>query len=88
MQGHMDASIWTYPQIEGMLVKTRLRIRELAMSKKVSLNKLSRAADVDSTTMQRLVHNPESQGVTLYTLAKLATALGVHVADLFEEIED
>jgi lambda repressor-like predicted transcriptional regulator len=69
-------------------MRTRLVILTVAKEKGLSINRLSRHSDVDLTTLRRLVHEPYTQGVTLATLAKLATALGVHIADLFEELPD
>ena len=69
-------------------LRTYLRIRELAKEKGFSLNRLSRASDVDLTTLQRLVRDPSTQGVTLYTLVKLADTLGVRLSELIEEMKE
>lgn len=64
---------------------TKLRIEAIAKSKGISQAKLSRLADVGMSTIQRLYHNEDASHTTVYTLQKIATALGVSVAELFEE---
>ena len=63
----------------------RLKIREVAQAKPVSMSKLSRMSDVSYDTIQQIYHNP-FKDVNISTLEKLADALGVRVSDLFEQI--
>jgi len=65
----------------------RLRVKELAESRGFNQSSLSRASDVSFLTIKRIFREPYKD-VALSTLEKLAKALGVHVADLFEEVPD
>lgn len=65
----------------------RLRVKEVAKEKGISQGKLSRTADVDINTLRRIYRNPESANVTVGTLARLATALGVDVRELLESVK-
>ena len=71
----------------GATVKLRLRVKEIAGQKGMSMGKLERLADLSHPTIRDIFRNPYKE-VTSTTLAKLATALGVSVADLFEEVSD
>jgi len=51
------------------------------------MGKLERLADLSHPTIRDIFRNPYKE-VTSTTLAKLATALGVPVSDLFEEVAD
>ncbi len=64
----------------------KLRVKEVAKEKGISMGKLSRAADVDMNTLRR-VYDDTKYSPTLATLEKLAKALGVKIADLIEENE-
>jgi DNA-binding Xre family transcriptional regulator len=68
-------------------VKLRLRVREIAQQKGMSMGKLERLADLSHPTIRDIFRNPYKE-VTTTTLAKLATALSVSVSDLFEEVPD
>ena len=68
-------------------MKLRLRVREIAQQKGMSMGKLERLADLSHPTIRDIFRNPYKE-VTTTTLAKLATALGVSVSDLFEEVPD
>ena len=65
----------------------RLRVKEIAQSKGISQGKLSRLSDVSLNTIRR-IWSEKGYVTTTDTLEKLARALGVRVADLFEEIPD
>jgi len=65
----------------------RLRVRELAEQKKISMSKLSRTADVNYKTIQAIWRNPY-QGVNTKTLERLAKALGVSTAELIEDVPE
>jgi len=62
-------------------------VREIAEQKGISMGKLERLADLSHPTIRDIFRNPFKE-VTTTTLAKLATALGVSVSDLFEEVPD
>jgi len=64
-----------------------LRVREIAEQKKMSMGKLERLADLSHPTIRDIFRNPYKE-VTSTTLVKLATALDVPVAELFEEVPD
>jgi transcriptional regulator with XRE-family HTH domain len=68
-------------------VKLRLRVKEIAEQKGMSMGKLERLADLSHPTVRDIFRDPYKE-VTSTTLVKLATALGVPVADLFEEVSD
>jgi DNA-binding Xre family transcriptional regulator len=65
----------------------RLRVKEIALEKGMSQGKLSRSADVDIKTLQRIYRQPTTI-VTTETLGKLAKALGVDVSELIESVPD
>jgi DNA-binding Xre family transcriptional regulator len=65
----------------------RLRVKELAKARGLSMGKLSRLSDVSFTTIKRIFDDPY-YSVTTHTLDKLANALGVTPADLIEFIPD
>ena len=71
----------------GATVKLRLRVKEIAEQKGLSMGKLERLADLSHPTVRDIFRDPYKE-VTTTTLVKLATALGVRVADLFEEVSD
>ncbi len=61
----------------------RLRVKDIAEEKKISMTRLARIADVDYKTVRRIFRDPESE-IGLITLDKLAWALQVEPADLIE----
>jgi transcriptional regulator with XRE-family HTH domain len=71
----------------GATVKLRLRVKEIAEQRGMSMGKLERLADLSHPTIRDIFRNPYKE-VTSTTLAKLATALSVPVSDLFEEVAD
>ena len=68
-------------------MKLRLRVKEVAEQKGMSMGKLERLADLSHPTVRDIFRDPYKE-VTSTTLVKLATALSVPVADLFEEVPD
>jgi transcriptional regulator with XRE-family HTH domain len=68
-------------------VKIRLRVKEIAEQKGMSMGKLERLADLSHPTIRDIFRNPYRE-VTTTTLAKLASALSVSVSTLFEEVSD
>ncbi len=65
----------------------RLRVKEIAEARGFNQSSLSRASDVSFLTIKRIFREPYKD-VAMRTLEKLAKALGVRVADLFEEVPD
>lgn len=65
----------------------RLRVREVAEEKGMSMGKLARAADIDTKTLRRIYRNPTSE-ISTVTLDKLARALGVDASHLLESIPE
>ncbi len=61
----------------------RLRVKELADARNISMNRLARSADVDYKTVQKLFRSSTAD-INLHTLDKLAWSLGVTPSDLIE----
>lgn len=68
-------------------MKTRLRIKEVAEEKGMSMTKLSHRSEVAYNTIRKLFKDPYAE-VTVTTLRRLAEALDVSVHDLIEEVLD
>ncbi len=65
----------------------RLLVKEKATAKGFNQSSLSRAADVSFLTIKRIFQDPY-RDENMSTLEKIAKALGVPVAELFEEKPD
>ena len=65
----------------------RLRVKEVAKEKGISMGKLQRDADVAYNTVKRMFKDPYYI-TTTETLGKLARALGVSPGELLEEVSD
>lgn len=65
----------------------KLRVKQIAKEKHISMDKLSRLSDVNYRTIQRIFNEPEYMP-TIPTLEKLARVLGVSTGDLIEDIPD
>jgi lambda repressor-like predicted transcriptional regulator len=65
----------------------RIRIREEAERKGISMSKLSRMADVNLKTLQTIYKDPY-HGLNTITLHKIAKALGVPTWTLLEDEPD
>lgn len=65
----------------------RIKLKEVAQAKGFSQARLSRRADVDLRTIQRIYKDPHTN-VSLQTLDKLAIALGVDASSLIESVAD
>jgi DNA-binding Xre family transcriptional regulator len=63
----------------------RLRVKEVAQEKGISMGKLSRSSDVAYNTVKAIYRNPYKE-VTTTTLNKLASALGVPTSELIEDV--
>ena len=66
----------------------RIKVKEVAKSKGISQSKLSRLADVNVSTIQRIYRNPTTTNINIFTLEKIARALDVNVSELIESIPD
>ncbi len=65
----------------------KLRVEEIAKQKGVSMRKLAHTAGVAYNTIRTIYRDPYRK-VTTDTLEKLAKALGVHTAELIEDVPD
>jgi len=65
----------------------RLRVREVAQEKRISMSKLSRIADVNYKTIQTIWRDPY-HGLNTITLNKIARALGVPTSELLEDVSE
>jgi DNA-binding Xre family transcriptional regulator len=65
----------------------RLRVKEVAKEKGISMGKLSRKSDVNYRTVKQIYANP-TMSITTYTLNKLSMALGVPASELIETLPD
>ncbi len=65
----------------------RLRVKEIAKAKGISMGKLQRDADLSYRTIQLIYRNPYRETNTT-TLSKLARALGVPPGELIEEVDE
>jgi len=63
----------------------RLKIKEVAEQKGLSMAKLARRADMDFKTVQRIFHDPY-RDISLSTLDRLAAALGIPANELIETV--
>lgn len=64
-----------------------LKVKEFADQQGLNMAQLARKADIDQRTVRRIYRDP-TQEISTTVLAKLAKALGVSPADLFEVIDD
>jgi transcriptional regulator with XRE-family HTH domain len=65
----------------------RLRIREIAQSKGISMGLLSRKSNVTINVVRQVWRN-DQYDISFSTLQKIAAALGVRVQDLIENGEE
>ena len=65
----------------------RLRVKEFAQKRGYSMGKLSRAADVDYTTIKRMFDD-KNYSTTIETLWKIKKVLQVSLDELVEEVDD
>jgi DNA-binding Xre family transcriptional regulator len=64
-------------------MKVRLKVKEIALERGFNQSTLSRVANVDFKTIQRLFRDPY-RDVTISTIVKIAWALNVSLNDLIE----
>jgi len=77
----------TTGEIIGKTMAVRLRVKEVARNKGISMGKLHRQADVSYKTIKRIYSDP-FYATTTITLGKLARVLGVSPGELIEEVPD
>lgn len=65
----------------------RLRVKDVAKEKGISMGRLQRDADVAYNTVKRIFKDPYYV-TTTETLGKLARALGVAPGELIEDVPD
>jgi DNA-binding Xre family transcriptional regulator len=65
----------------------RLRVKEVAQQKKMSMNKLSQHSQVSYHVIQDIYRNPV-RIVSTDTINRLAAALGVPVTDIVEDVPE
>jgi len=65
----------------------RLRVKEIAREKGISMGKLQRDSNLAYNTVRRIFKDPYYV-TTTETLGKIAKALGVPISDLLEEVPD
>ena len=65
----------------------RLKVKEIAQSKGISMGKLGRMADVDVKTIRNIYHYP-TRSITLAVLDRIAKALNVDASILIESVPD
>ena len=65
-------------------MRVRLRVKEVAASKSVSMTKLHIKSEVAYNTIRRIFRDPYVE-ITTTTLARLAEALNVSVHELIED---
>jgi DNA-binding Xre family transcriptional regulator len=68
-------------------MRIRLRVKEIAAEKKVSMTRLHTRSEVAYTTIRKIFRDPYTD-ITLTTLSKLAQALNVASKDLIEDISE
>jgi DNA-binding Xre family transcriptional regulator len=90
----VESSAWESTLIQSRQIRgemkvmaVRLRVREVAKEKGISMGKLHRQADVSYKTIKRIYSDPFYTTTTI-TLGKLAKVLGVPPGDLIEEASD
>jgi DNA-binding Xre family transcriptional regulator len=75
------------PMKRGRKPLVRLKIREIAESRKINQSKLSRMADVSHNTIRAIWDN-DKRDITLSTLEKIAIALDVPMESLYESLPE
>jgi DNA-binding Xre family transcriptional regulator len=68
-------------------MRVRLRVKEVAADKGMSMTKLHIKSEVAYNTIRRIFRDPYAE-ITTTTLARLAEALGVSTHELIEDVSD
>jgi len=69
-------------------VIVRLRVKQIAESRKMNRATLARKADLNYETVHRMWSDEPQKDVSIITLEKIARVLNVAVTDLYEVISD
>lgn len=69
------------------MAQARLKIKEVAEAKKMSMGRLSRLANITYNNLKAMYRNPYRE-ISITTLARLATTLNVEPGDLLELVPD
>jgi DNA-binding Xre family transcriptional regulator len=81
----MNAILLQSEQKGGTMAKIRLKVKEVAEAKGISMTMLSHKSYVAINTIRTIFRNPY-RTVNTETLERLAEALDVSVFDLMEEV--
>jgi DNA-binding Xre family transcriptional regulator len=73
--------VFSYGRTQKMI---RLKVKEIAQQKGMSMGKLSRKADVAYRTIKRIYDDPY-YSITITTLGRIAQALEVDPSELVED---
>jgi DNA-binding Xre family transcriptional regulator len=65
----------------------RLKVKEIAQQKNMSMGLLGRLANVEVRTMRKIYRTPTAS-VTTHVLGRLADALGVDISEIVESVPD
>jgi DNA-binding Xre family transcriptional regulator len=68
-------------------MKIRLRVKEIAVTKGMSMTRLHTRSEVSYNAIRRIFRDPYVE-VTTTTLVRLAEVLGVPTAELIEDVPD
>lgn len=68
--------------------KYRLKVKEVAQQKNISQRQLFFLSAVELKTIQKIYREPTSTNITVETLARLAAALEVEIADIIELVHE
>lgn len=63
----------------------RLRVKEVAKAKGISMNKLSQRSEVSYNVVKEIYRNPYKE-VTFHTINRLANVLAVPATELLEDV--
>jgi transcriptional regulator with XRE-family HTH domain len=65
----------------------RIKLKEILKERSISMGKLARMSDVSFSTIRRLCNDPD-YSPTLNILERVARALSVDIADLYDVLPD
>lgn len=68
-------------------MRTRLKVKEVAKEKGMSMTKLHIRSEVAYGTIRKIFRDPYTE-ITITTLRRLAQVLGVETRDLIEDVPD
>lgn len=64
----------------------RLKVKEIAKQKHISQQRLALISEVGLSTIHAIYQRPTETNITLFTLDKIAAALGVDPSELIEGV--